>query len=82
MPEFISIREKKDQVQFRIYYFQRCIQTGMIITLIISVIMMVFVYVYYEYVNPEFLNYLIAEAQKKLLASSASRTRSMRKLLS
>lgn len=70
---YFGIREKRIRSNFGYITFKDAFKTGMIITLIISVIMMVFVYVYYEYVNPEFLNYLIAEAQKKLLASSASR---------
>ncbi|HMQ70482.1 MAG TPA: DUF4199 domain-containing protein [Ignavibacteria bacterium] len=70
---YFGIREKRIRSNFGYITFKDAFKTGMIITLIISVLMMVFVYVYYEYVNPEFLNYLNAEAQKKLLASNASR---------
>jgi len=35
--------------------------------------MMVFVYVYYEYINPGYVDYLSAEAQKVLLGNNASR---------
>lgn len=70
---YFGIREKRIRSNFGYITFQDAFKTGMIITLIISVIMLVFVYVYFEYINPEFLNYLTAETQKKLLAINSSR---------
>ena len=70
---YFGIKEKKLRSNFGYISFNEAFKSGMIITLIISVIMMVFVYVYYEYINPGYVDYLSAEAQKVLLGNNASR---------
>lgn len=70
---YFGIKEKKLRSNFGYITLKDAFKTGMIITLIISVIMLVFVYIYYEYINPEVVNYLAAEAQRKLLSANASR---------
>lgn len=70
---YYGIKENKLKSHFGYITFNEAFKTGMIITAIISIMMMLFVYVYYEYINPEFVNYIVAETQKMMLENKASR---------
>ncbi len=70
---YFGIRERKNKVNFGYISFKGAFRTGIIITLIVAVFVTIFVYVYYEYINPGFVNYLGAETEKKLLQDGVSR---------
>lgn len=70
---FFGIREKRDKTNFGHISFNEAFKTGMIITIITAVLMVLFIYIYYEYINPDYLNFLAAETQKSLMESNAGR---------
>lgn len=70
---FFGIKERRDKVNFGYISFKDAFKTGIVITFIIGVMIVVFTYVYYEYINPDFVNYLSAETEKKLIQQNVSR---------
>ncbi len=70
---YLGIREKRFKTNFGYITFGEAFKTGMVITFIIAVLIVIFTYVYYEYINPDFVNYLAAETEKSLLQNNAGR---------
>ena len=70
---FLGIKERKNIVNFGYISFKEAFKTGMIITLIIAAVVVIFIYVYYEYINPAFLNYLAAETERLMLQNNTGR---------
>ncbi len=70
---YLGIREKKIKTNFGYITFGEAFKTGIVITFIIAVLIVIFTYVYYEYINPDFVNYLSAETEKSLLQKNTGR---------
>jgi len=70
---FFGIKERRDKSNFGYIRFKEAFKTGITITFIIAVATVLFTYVYYEYINPNYVNYLAAETEKTLLQDNASR---------
>jgi len=70
---YLGIREKRYKTNFGYITFQEAFKTGIVITFIIAVLVVVFTYVYYEYINPGYVNYLAAETEKSMLQNNAGR---------
>jgi hypothetical protein len=70
---YLGIREKRFKTNFGYITFSEAFKTGIVITFIIAVLIVIFTYVYYEYINPNFVNYLAAETEKSMLQNNAGR---------
>lgn len=70
---YFGIKERKNKTNYGYISFKEAFKTGIVITLIIAVSVVIFIYVYYEYINPDFVNYLGAETERKLLKDNVSR---------
>lgn len=70
---FFGIKERRDKSNFGYIRFKEAFKTGISITFIITVLTVLFTFVYYEYINPNYVNYLAAEAEKSLLQDNAGR---------
>lgn len=70
---FLGIKEKRDKTNFGYITFNEAFKTGITLTFIMAVMVVMFTYVYYEYINPGFVNYLAAEAEKNMIENNASR---------
>ena len=70
---FFGIKERRDKSNFGYIRFKEAFKTGITITFIIAVSTVLFTYVYYEYINPNYVNFLAAETEKSLLQKNVSR---------
>ncbi len=70
---YFGIKERRDKVNFGYISFKDAFRTGIVITFIIGVMIVVFTYIYYEYINPDFVNILSTETEKTLIQNNASR---------
>ena len=70
---FFGIKERRDKSNFGHINFKEAFKTGITITFIIAVLIVLFTYAYYEYINPGYVNFLAAETEKSLLQDNASR---------
>ncbi|MEO8664473.1 MAG: DUF4199 domain-containing protein [Ignavibacteria bacterium] len=70
---YLGIKERRDKTNFGYITFKDAFRTGITITFIIAVLLVIFTYVYYEYINPNFVNYLAAETEKNLIERGAGR---------
>lgn len=70
---FLGIKERRERSNFGYISFKEAFRTGIVITFIIAVLMVLFTYVYYEYINPDYVNYLAAQTEKALIQKNASR---------
>lgn len=70
---YFGIKERKNKTNYGYISFKESFKTGVVIILIIAVSAVIFIYVYYEYINPDFVNIIGAETEKKLLRENAGR---------
>lgn len=70
---YYGIKERRDKTNFGYIIYRDAFRTGIVITFIMAVMIVVFTYVYYEYINPNYVNYLAAETEKKLIQKNAGR---------
>lgn len=70
---FFGIRERRDKINFGYITFRDAFRTGIVITFITAVMIVLFTYVYYEFINPGYVNYLAAETEKALIQKNAVR---------
>ena len=70
---FLGIRERREKTNFGYISFGEAFRTGIVITFIVAVMIVLFTYAYYEYMNPNYVNYLAAETEKALIKQNAGR---------
>ena len=70
---YYGIKERRDKTNFGYIIYRDAFRTGIVITFIMAVMIVVFTYVYYEYINPNYVNYLAAETEKRLIQKNAGR---------
>ena len=70
---FLGIRERREKTNFGYISFGEAFRTGIVITFIVAVMIVLFTYAYYEYMNPNYVNYLAAETEKALIKQNARR---------
>ncbi len=68
-----GIKERRDKSNFGYIRFKDAFRTGIVITFIIAVFVVLFTYVYYSFINPDFVNYLAAATEKNLIQKNAGR---------
>ena len=70
---FLGIRERREKTNFGYISYGEAFRTGIVITFIVAVMIVLFTYAYYEYMNPNYVNYLAAETEKALIKQNAGR---------
>jgi len=70
---FLGIRERREKTNFGYITFSEAFRTGIVITFIVAVMIVLFTYAYYQFMNPNYVNYLAAETEKALIKQNAGR---------
>lgn len=70
---FFGIKERRDKSNFGHITFREAFRTGIVITFIISVMIVIFTYIYYEFINPDYVNFLVAKSEKAMIADNVPR---------
>lgn len=70
---FFAIKEIRDKTNFGYITFKDAFKIGTIITFTIAILVVLFIYIYYEYINPGYVNFLAAETEKNLFQKGAGR---------
>lgn len=70
---YSGIKERRNKTNFGYITYKDAFRTGIVITFIMTIMIVVFTYVYYEYLNPNFVNFLAAETEKKLIQRNSGR---------
>jgi hypothetical protein len=70
---FFGIKEKKEKTNFGYISFKEGFKTGIAITFIIAVFIVIFTYVYYEYINPDFVDQVSNEREKTMINNNVNR---------
>ncbi len=70
---YLGIRERREKTNFGYITFGESFRTGIVISFIVAIMIVLFTYAYYEYLNPNYVNYLSAETEKALIKQNAGR---------
>lgn len=70
---FFGIRERREKSNFGHITYKEAFKTGIVITFIISVMIVIFTYIYYEYINPDYLNFLMAKSEESMITNNIPR---------
>ncbi|MFZ1322275.1 MAG: DUF4199 domain-containing protein [Ignavibacteria bacterium] len=70
---FFGIKERRDKSNFGHITYREAFRTGIVITFIISVMIVIFTYVYYEFINPDYVNFLIAKSEQSMISDNVPR---------
>ncbi|MCY7362303.1 MAG: DUF4199 domain-containing protein [Ignavibacteria bacterium] len=70
---YLGIKERREKINFGYITFKDAFRTGLVITFIVAIMIVLFIYVYYEFMNPNYVNFLAAETEKTLIKQNAGR---------
>lgn len=70
---YFSIKERRDKENFGYITFKDAFKSGIVVTFIMAILIVLFTYIYYTYINPNFVNYLAADTEKKLIQNGTGR---------
>lgn len=70
---YLGIKERREKTNFGYITFGESFRTGIVISFIVAIMIVLFTYAYYEYLNPNYVNYLSAETEKTLIKQNAGR---------
>ncbi len=70
---FLGIKERKEKNNFGYITYKEAFKTGIVITFIIAVMIVLFTYVYYEYINPDYVNFLSAKSEQTMIEKNIPR---------
>lgn len=70
---YLGIKEHRDKSNYGYIRFREAFKIGIVITFIVGVLMVIMIYVYYEYINPDFVNVLASETEKIMMQRNTSR---------
>jgi len=70
---YFGIKERRDKTNFGFIKFKDAFRTGIVITFILTVMIVLFTYVYYKYVNPDYVNEVAYETEKALMQENLKR---------
>ncbi|MBS1517782.1 MAG: DUF4199 domain-containing protein [Bacteroidetes bacterium] len=70
---FFGIRERRDKSNFGQITFKEAFKTGIVITFIVAVMIVIFTYVYYEFINPDYVNFLSAKSEQSMIEKNIPR---------
>ena len=70
---YFGIKERRDKSNFGFIKFKDAFRTGVVITFILAVMIVLFMYAYYKFVNPGYVNYVAYETEKALMSENLSR---------
>jgi len=70
---YLGIKERREKINFGYITFKEAFRTGLVITFIAAIMIVFFIYVYYEFMNPNYVNFLAAETEKTLIKQNAGR---------
>ncbi|CAN5645143.1 hypothetical protein BH10BAC5_BH10BAC5_22630 [soil metagenome] len=68
----LSIREKKNKTGNGSISYGEALKTGFAVTVFSSLLIMVFTFIYYKFVNPDFFTIVMASTKQKLMDSDLS----------
>lgn len=70
---YLAVKERRDKTNFGYIKFIDAFRTGIVITFILAIMIVLFTYTYYKYINPDYVNFLAAQTEKALLYENAGR---------
>lgn len=70
---YLGIKERREKSNFGYIKFAEAFRTGIVISFIMAVSIVFFIYGYFKFINPNYVNYLAAEVEKTLLNRNAAR---------
>lgn len=68
-----GIKERRDKSNFGYIKFKDAFRTGIVITFILTVLIVIFTYVYYKFINPGYVNFLASETERAMMNANISR---------
>lgn len=70
---FFGIRERREKSNFGHITYKEAFKTGIVITFIVAVMIVLFTYLYFEFINPDYVNFLSAKSEKSMIEKGIPR---------